>query len=122
LEVHHIEERATAVGGKLPDGTSMNALRNTVVACEGCHRAHHAKAIEIGSVKQTSEGPVREVRAPKVHQGVPENEMELIKNELRAYPNVSAKRMVFDLETKYGIRVTVQRLTTIRASLSNHSP
>jgi hypothetical protein len=65
---------------------------------------------------------VREVRAAKVYQGVPENEVEIIKNELRTYPNVSAKRMVFDLETKYGIRVTVQRLTTIRASLSNHSP
>jgi hypothetical protein len=117
LEVHHIEERATAVGGKLPDGTSMNALRNTVVACEACHRAHHAKAIEIGSVKQTSEGPVREVRAPKVHQGVPENEVEIIKNELRAYPNVSAKRMVFDLEERHGIRTSVAKLTSIRAKL-----
>ena len=122
LEVHHIEERATAVGGKLPDGTSMNALRNTVVACEACHRAHHAKAIEIGSVKQTSEGPVREVRAAKVYQGVPEDEMEIIKNELRACPNVRPKRMVFDLKDKYGILITEQRVATIRASLSNHSP
>ena len=65
---------------------------------------------------------MREVRAPKAHEGMPENEVEIIKNELRTYPNISAKRMVFDLETNYGIRITVQRLTTIRANLSNHSP
>ena len=117
LEVHHIEERAKAVGGKLPDGTSMNALRNTVVACEACHHAHHAKAIEIGSVKQTSEGPVREVRAPKAHEGMPENEVEIIKNELRAYPNLSAKRMVFDLEERHGIRTSIAKLTSLRAKL-----
>jgi len=56
LEVHHIEERATATNGRLPDGTSMNAARNLIVVCEACHDAHHAKEIEIGPVKQTSEG------------------------------------------------------------------
>ena len=117
LEVHHIEERATAVGGKLPDGTSMNALRNTMVACEACHHAHHAEKIEIGSVKQTSEGPVREVRAPKVHEAIPENEIEIIKNELRACPNLPAKRMVFDLEDRHGIRTSIAKLTRLRATL-----
>jgi DNA mismatch repair protein MutS len=120
LEVHHIKERATAVRGKLPDGTSMNAIRNLVVVCDACHDKHHAKEIEIGPVKQTSEGPVRELQkyahTPQIG-GPTDTQMEQIKSELRAYPNLDPKRMVFDLEQRHGIRITVQRLRTIRASL-----
>jgi DNA mismatch repair protein MutS len=119
LEVHHIEERATAVAGRLPDGTSMNAARNLVVACEACHDAHHAKKIEIGPVKQTSEGPVREVNKLQRFVYTPQGDdnTETIKKELRAYPNLEPKRMLFDLEHRHGIRITLQRLKTIRASL-----
>jgi len=119
LEVHHIKERATAVGGKLSDGTSMNALRNLVVVCDACHDKHHAKKIEIGPVKQTSEGPVRELQkyAHKPQIGPTDTQIEQIQSELRAYPTLDPKRMVFDLEQRYGIRITVQRLRTIRASL-----
>jgi DNA mismatch repair protein MutS len=119
LEVHHIKERATAVGGKLSDGTSMNALRNLVVVCDACHDKHHAKEIEIGPVKQTSEGPVRELQkyAHTPQNSPTEAQIEQIRSELRAYPNLDPKRMVFDLEQRHGIRITVQRLRTIRASL-----
>jgi transposase len=97
----------------------MNAPRNLVVVCEACHDAHHAKEIEIGPVKQTSEGPVRELKKyahkPKA---LADEQLETIQRELRTYPNLPAKRLVFDLETKYGIRITTQRLSTIRANLS----
>jgi DNA mismatch repair protein MutS len=122
LEVHHREERATAEHGKLADGTSMNAVRNLVVVCDACHDKHHAKEIDIGPVKQTSEGPVRQVvdlkkYANKTPSGLTEDETETIKKELRTYPNLDPKRMVFDLEHRHGIRITVQRLKTIRAGL-----
>jgi DNA mismatch repair protein MutS len=122
LEVHHIEERATAVYNRLADGTSMNAVRNLVVVCEACHDKHHAKEIEIGPVQQTSEGPIRQVAdlkkyAHKPAAGLTEEQLDLVKAELRAYPNLDPKRMVFDLETRHGIRITVQRLKTIRGSL-----
>jgi DNA mismatch repair protein MutS len=123
LEVHHSEERATAVQGRLADGTSMNAIRNLVVLCDACHDKHHAKEIEIGPVQQTSDGPVRQVAdlAKYAHKtnpsGLTEEQIETIKAELRAYPKVDPKRMVFDLENRNGIRITVQRLKTIRASL-----
>jgi DNA mismatch repair protein MutS len=117
LEVHHIEQRSTAVNGRLPDGTSMNAVRNLVVVCEACHHKHHAKEIEIGPVKQTSDGPVRDLQK-YVHKAKPEEELERIKAQLRAYPNLDPKRMVFDLEHRHGIRITVQRLKSIRATLS----
>ena len=118
LEVHHIEQRATAVAGRLSDGTSMNAARNLIVVCEACHDAHHAKEIEIGPVKQTSEGPVRELQKyAHKPQALADEQLETIQRELRTYPNLAAKRLVFDLETKYGIRITTQRLATIRAKL-----
>jgi DNA mismatch repair protein MutS len=47
LEVHHIIPRSE--GG-------LNALRNLVVLCETCHDKHHAGEIEVGELKQTSEG------------------------------------------------------------------
>jgi len=124
LEVHHIEQRSTAVDGRLPDGTSMNALRNLVVVCETCHDKHHAKLLEIGPVQQTSDGPVRKVvelekyaHKPKMTHGLTEEELVRVKKELAAYPNLPPKRMVFDLEEKYGIRVSIPKLTSIRASL-----
>jgi DNA mismatch repair protein MutS len=124
LEVHHSEERATAVQGKLADGTSMNAPRNLVVVCDACHDKHHAKEIEIGPVKQTSEGPIREIVTLKKYAykpsalGMTEEDTETIRGELRKYPNLDPKRMVFDLEHRHGIRITVQRLKTIRASIA----
>ena len=124
LEVHHIEERATATKGRLPDGTSMNALRNLVVACKICHDKHHAKQIEIGRVKTTSEGPIREIiqlekyaHTPATITGLTKEQLDIIETELRAYPNLDSKRMVFDLETRHGIRITSQRLKTIRSKL-----
>lgn len=124
LEVHHSEERASAVAGKLADGTSMNAVRNLVVVCEACHDKHHAKELEIGPVKQTSDGPVREVASLKnkkyvlkASPGLTEEQNETIKGELRKYPNLEPKRMAFDLEHRHGIKITVQRLKTIRAGL-----
>jgi DNA mismatch repair protein MutS len=123
LEVHHSEERATAVAGKLADGTSMNALRNLVVLCEACHDKHHAKELEVGPMKQTSDGPLRQVVTLKkdVHKapsGLTAEQNETIKAELTKFPNLDPKRMVFDLEHRHGIRITIQRLRTIRASIS----
>lgn len=126
LEVHHIEQRSTAINGRLPDGTSMNAVRNLVVVCDACHDKHHAKELEIGPVKQTSDGPVREVvdlkTTPKKYvlkasPGITEEQSETIRAELRKYPNLDPKRMVFDLEHRHGIKTTVQRVKTIRAGL-----
>jgi DNA mismatch repair protein MutS len=123
LEVHHREERATAKGGKLADGTSMNAVRNLVVACEECHDKHHAKELEIGPVKQTSDGPVRQVVYKAAPAGITEDQNETIMAELRKYPNLDPKRMVFDLEQRHGIRITVQRLKTLRGTLdASHTP
>ena len=116
LEVHHIQPRAAATAGRLPDGTSMNALRNLVVVCQACHDKHHAGELEIGSVKQTSEGPQREVTV-KAKAAITDAQLETIRAVIKAYPTLPPSRMIFDLEEQHGIRITAQRLRTIRQNI-----
>jgi 5-methylcytosine-specific restriction endonuclease McrA len=134
LEVHHREERMTAnAAGLLPDGTSMNARRNLVVLCETCHNKHHAGHIEVGPVKQTSVGPVREMPVEQTPikdkgvslasyaykpRGLTEEQLEVVRTYLRKYPNCPPARLVFDLKQKEGIEVTVQKLKVIRGTSS----
>ena len=123
LEVHHIMERHTAIGGRLPDGTAMNAPRNLIVVCEACHDKHHAGQIHIGPLRQTSEGPLREVTRFEqfAHRpqaaGLTEEQVAIVQRELRAFPTLSVLRMIFDLRQRYGINITAPRLRTIRSSL-----
>jgi cytochrome c553 len=128
LEVHHIQPRASATEGRLTDGSNMNALRNLVVVCQICHDKHHANQLEIGQVKQTSDGPVRDVvdlsqyeyrpsASARVASGLTDEQMETIKAELKAFPNLPATRMLFDLEDRHGIKITAQRLRAIRATV-----
>ena len=117
LEVHHIQPRASAVGGRLADGTNMNNLRNLIVVCQACHDKHHAGELEIGPVKQTSEGLQREVIQKPKTAAPTDDQLATIQAELKAYPNLPASRMIFDLEQKHGIRISSQRLRTIRQAL-----
>ena len=61
LEVHHIQERSTAINNILPDGTHMNNKQNLIVICDECHNSTHNKNITIGGLKITSDGPEREI-------------------------------------------------------------
>jgi DNA mismatch repair protein MutS len=59
LEVHHIQERAAAIGSRNQDGTALNSTRNLITVCQTCHDKHHAKELDIKEVLQTSKGEVR---------------------------------------------------------------
>jgi hypothetical protein len=108
----------------------MNALRNLIVVCQGCHDAHHAGAIEIGPVQQTSDGPVRSIKELTEKYsfkadsggggggGPKEEQLATIESYLRKYPKLPVKRVAFDLLEREGIKVTEARLRTIRASLT----
>jgi DNA mismatch repair protein MutS len=142
LEVHHIRprEEADAVG-RFKDGASMNALRNLIVVCQACHDRHHAGELEIGPVKQTSDGPVREVVAatPKTldlsayeyrgplqtsrrANGLSEEQLGTIRDYLLRFPKLTPARLVYDLETEKGIKITVQKLRSIRGTLGPVGP
>ena len=123
LEIHHIEHRATANQGRLVDGSHMNDMRNLVSLCEKCHLNVHAGTMEIGAVKQTSEGPILDVKrhletfAFKPRGDFTEEQLELIKNDLRIYRTLTPTRLIFYIEQHHGIKLTLQRLKTIRANL-----
>jgi DNA mismatch repair protein MutS len=124
LEVHHIQPRASATAGRLVDGSKMNDLRNLVVVCQTCHDKHHAGELDIGPVKQTSEGLKREVAelqkyAYKPATGLTDEQVAIVQTELKAHPKLPASRMLFDLEERHGIRITAQRLRTIRTSIES---
>lgn len=127
LEVHHIRPRAAAgPAGKFGDGSKMNALANLVVVCQECHDRHHTGELEIGVVKQTSDGPVRDTQTavqPKkavsrTSGGLSEEQLETVHEYLMKYPRADPKRIAYDLEAERGIKITVQRLRTIRAGLA----
>ena len=124
LEVHHIKPRASAVEGRLEDGSSMNNLRNLIVVCRICHDKHHAGELEIGPQKQTSAGPQRvtTVTAPapltkKVKVKWSEEELKTIEEYLRTYPHLSISRLVYDLQQKEEIVITEAALRKMKNSL-----
>jgi DNA mismatch repair protein MutS len=122
LEAHHIEARATATSGRLADGSNMNDMRNLTVLCAICHDKVHAKTLEVGPTKQTSEGPVLDVKelsafAYKPKSDLTEEQLTLIKNDIRNYRTLTPARLIFYIEQHHGIKLTLQRLKTIRASL-----
>ena len=118
LEAHHIQERATAVKGRLADGSHMNNMRNIAVLCEECHDKVHAQTLEIGPVQQTSEGPVRNIKKvlPKKSENT-DQQLEAIKADLRTYRNLAPARLIFYIEQNHGVKLTTQRLKTLRSGL-----
>jgi transposase len=76
--------------------------------------------IDVGSVKMTSEGPIREtntivssIRRSKWS----DEQMETLQSYIRKYPNCPPSRLVFDLKQKEGIQISVAALRKIRESL-----
>jgi DNA mismatch repair protein MutS len=118
LEVHHIRQRKDAVNGHLADGTDMNSGRNLVVVCQTCHDKHHAGEIEIGPLKQTSDGPVRDLTR-FVFKPSPETEEDIKRAQavMRDYPHLPISRIMTDLEQRHGIRMSRQKLQGIRSKL-----
>jgi DNA mismatch repair protein MutS len=123
LEVHHIQPRASAIQGRLNDGSSMNNLRNLIVVCQACHDKHHAGELEIGPQKQTSAGPQRltVVTAPapkKVKVKWTEEEQQTIEQYLRKFPHVSITRLVYDLKQQEEIMISEAALRKLKQSLT----
>jgi len=137
LEVHHVQERHTARHGILPDGMPMNDARNLMVLCEACHDAVHAKEVEIGPIRQTSEGPVRivyekssaapmaatlvaatltpgEPTLPTVKGKWSAEERQTIMNTLRTYSSMSYKSLRAMLDSKYDIQISESMLGKMR--------
>ena len=128
LEVHHIEERHTAINGILPDGTPMNAASNLIVLCEKCHHKTHTGNMTIGSIIHTSNGPERmitEVAPTLSHTVEPgtkkgkwtNDEWETVKNTLHTYSSLSLKSIRAYLSSTYAIEMSEAVLGRVRREL-----
>ena len=125
LEVHHIRERNEAgAGGYFDDGSHMNHVRNLVVLCEECHDKHHRGELEVGPMRQTSQGLQREVRRIRIaptseedEEGVPGDRPEdIAKQYLMEHPTMPLKTVVFFLKQK-GVTMTIQKISAIKKKL-----
>jgi hypothetical protein len=121
LEVHHVVQQNQAnETGFLPNGGHKNSLRNLIVLCTKCHDDYHGGKIEIGSIKQTSAGEVREIKMLEQHkkQSKWENEeLNIIHSYLKKYPNLGLKRLCYDLEKSEDIKISESSLRAIRKEL-----
>lgn len=125
LEVHHIKPRSNAIDGKFADKSNMNDQRNLIVLCEKCHDKHHAGVLEVGPLKQTSEGSVRtvveminlETTQSNKKSKWSQEQMDIIQSYLRKYPTISVGKIVKDLELKEDITISVNMLGKIRKSI-----
>jgi DNA mismatch repair protein MutS len=136
LEVHHIKPRNEAKNGILEDGTHMNDARNLIVICQKCHDETHAGKIEIGDIKMTSDGPVREIikedtesvsssddrnnnsnKKQNKKSKWSEDELETIVDTLKKYSTLSLKSIRANLNSKHGIEISEAVLGKMRKEL-----
>jgi hypothetical protein len=93
-------------------------MRNLIAVCAGCHDKHHAAELEIGPVKQTSEGPVRlltvEPPTTKAKSKWAVQQQQTILKLLREKPNVAISRILFELEEYHAIKISSATLQKIR--------
>lgn len=117
LEIHHIAPQAIAdEDGILPGGQHKNHVRNLVSLCRICHDKEHAGQLQIGIVKQTSEGEVRtfEVSASAhLKSKWTSEQQEIILRFLRDKRNAPIHWIQHELE-KQNIQISSTTLSKVR--------
>jgi DNA mismatch repair protein MutS len=124
LEVHHIEERATAINNRLENGKHMNNKSNLVVICQTCHDTIHSNKMIIEPMRMTSNGPERSVHMVEQVKQIPhkkgkwtEEEMETMMKTLRMFSSLSLKSIRAHLHAKYNIDVSEGVLGKMRKEI-----
>jgi DNA mismatch repair protein MutS len=120
LEVHHIRQQKDAgEEGRFEDGTHKNHLSNLIVVCQKCHDDHHAGRITIGPPRQTSDGVEYSVTksVATTEEVTADTTMETVESYLRKYPRLTPTRLQFELESQEGIKISVQKLGSIRKKM-----
>lgn len=128
LEVHHLEERHEAKGGRNTDGLSLNHVRNLVVVCESCHDKHHAGQLHIGPMIDTSEGPIRSIQMLQNFAHIPQEEenkpkkkalftmeqMAKIREVVAADPGLAPKLYCFRIQRLHDVSITEAQFKSLQ--------
>ena len=110
----------------------MNDMRNLMVICQMCHDRLHAGHLQVGPLQMTSDGPVREIRemesaaskAPlaqiadlgtaKKSGKWSDEEIQKVRDTLRAYPSSSLKSIRAYLSSTHAIDMSESVISRIR--------
>lgn len=124
LEVHHLQERSEAKGGRNKDGTALNHIRNLTTLCEKCHDKHHAGKIHIGPVEDTSEGPKRTVldltkyeykdTVKKQRSVFTEGQILQITELVKKTPGLTPRLWCFQIRSELQIEITELQFKTLQ--------
>jgi DNA mismatch repair protein MutS len=132
IEVHHIQEQHAANDKRNADGTALHGLRNLVAVCQSCHDAHHAGAITIGMVKDTSAGARREVvvehrdvstsdvskkimtEVEPAVLGFTSAEILKIQKTHALFPKLTSKLLAFQIKEAHGIEITPTQIAGLK--------
>ena len=130
IEVHHIQEQHVASDKFNADGTALHGLRNLVAVCQSCHDAHHAGAITIGMVKDTSAGARRTVEHREVSTsdvskkivteaepavlGFTSAEILNIQKTHALFPKLTSKLLAFQIKEEHGIEITPTQIASLK--------
>ena len=121
LEVHHIKPRATALQGRLSDGSSVHSSANLIVLCETCHDSLHRDEFEIGPILQTSDGlersttmsAVSSLKSVKSKWSV--EDLQTIKTESEKYSHLTLPNLVKYLKNQHTITISTVSLRKLLA-------
>ena len=116
LEVHHIKERNTSSRGRLTDGSSVHSAANLVVLCDLCHDSIHAKALDVGMMIQTSDGPERSIVSIQSDRKSKwsEEQLVIIESVFKKFPTLSVAGLSKYLLNQYEIQISVGSLRKMR--------
>jgi DNA mismatch repair protein MutS len=132
LEVHHLEERASASANKRnKDGTALNHVRNLAVLCQVCHDKHHAGLLHVGAVEDTSQGPKRHILDLSQYAHTPTQESNTVKKGksstkfsaeqitamqslVRQSPGLTPRLWCFQIQQTLEIQITEAQFKTLQ--------
>lgn len=114
LEVHHIKPRYHASdSGHLSDLSNVHAKANLAVLCETCHDKTHEGSIEIGEMKQTSDGMERSIvtnSTVSTKSKWSEEQLDQMKSSYAKFPKLSMSALAKYLLNHHSIQISVPTL------------
>jgi len=116
LHAHHIQERHETNTTRNQDGTALHGLRNLTVLCDDCHTKHHSGEDSVGSIIDTSEGPILESSPKRKSAALTSDELDVIREARAKSNNLPLKLLVFKLEKEHGITITEKQLKALESA------
>jgi DNA mismatch repair protein MutS len=125
LEVHHIQERSEAKGGRNKDGTALNHRSNLTTLCEKCHDKHHSGELYVGPLEDTSEGPKRaiidfskykhkESETKKQRSIFSDEQVSKMKELVKITPGLTPRLWCFQIRSELEIEITEAQFKSLQ--------